>query len=209
MRDDKREARARQIEAAAYDLLDAKGFSGLSMQAIARSAHASNETLYRWYGDKIGLFEALIRGNSAIVEAAIDAADLNRPLDNLAAIGPVLLTMLLGERAVALNRAAAADDSGTLGRALAREGRNTIAPRIVAIMEQATRTGAVSGGTPQEMAETYFALLIGDLQVRRVTGALPAPHEDYIRKRAHLALDHLRRIFPARDLDAPRQSEYL
>ena len=209
MKPENREKRARQIEAAAYDLLDSKGFAGLSMQAIAKAAHASNETLYRWYGDKTGLFEALIRGNSAIVEAAIDAAGSDRPLDNLATIGPGLLTMLLGERAVALNRAAAADDSGTLGRALAREGRNTIAPRIVAIMDLAARTGALSGGTPQEMAETYFALLIGDLQVRRVTGALPAPHEDYIRKRADQALDHLQRIFPAGDLDATRQSEYL
>ena len=25
------------------------------MQAIAQAAHASNETLYRWYGDKTGL----------------------------------------------------------------------------------------------------------------------------------------------------------
>ena len=58
MKPDRKEKRAREIEAAAYALLEAKGFEGLSMQSVAKMAKASNETLYRWYGDKIGLFEA-------------------------------------------------------------------------------------------------------------------------------------------------------
>ncbi len=196
MRPEKREMRARQIETAAYELLEAKGFAGLSVQAVAKTARASNETLYKWYGDKTGLFEALIRGNTGLVAQALEAAALENPIECLRRVGPVLLTMLLSERAVALNRAAAADASGTLGRALAREGRSAVAPRIIGIMENAISEGALAGGTPQEMAETYFALLIGDLQVRRVTGALPKPHDDYIEKRAADAVASLTRLFP-------------
>lgn len=194
MKDENRQKRARQIEAAAYEILDEKGFAGLSMQAVAQRARASNETLYRWYGDKTGLFEALIRGNSALVEKALSTSEPD-PLHSLAKIGPVLLAMLLGPRAVALNRAAAADPTGTLGRSLAREGRETVAPRIVALMRQAVQ-GSHLSGTPEEIAETWFALLIGDLQVRRVTGALAEPRPDYIQTRAASALERLTRLFP-------------
>lgn len=190
----RRQKRAAQIEAAAYEILDERGFEGLSMQSVAQRASASNETLYRWYGDKTGLFEALIRGNSALVEAAIDSG-ADDPLSSLAEIGPALLAMLLGPRAIALNRAAAADASGTLGRSLAREGRETIAPRIVSLMQTACDNRQLAG-VPQEMAETWFSLLIGDLQVRRVTGALSMPRADYIESRAASAVERLRRLFP-------------
>lgn len=197
---EKREIRGSQIEAAAYEILEEKGFSGLSMQAVSRLARASNQTLYRWYGDKTGLFEALIRRNTSQIEATLDAEASADPISQLATVGPALLTMLLGDRAIALNRAAAADASGVLGRALAREGRNVIAPRIIAIMEAACARRLLSGDTPQKLAETYFALLIGDLQVRRVTGALPMPRDDYIRNRADAALESLQKLYPP-DLD--------
>ena len=51
MKPDRKEARASQIEQVAFDLLDKRGAAGLSMRAVAKAARASNETLYRWYGD--------------------------------------------------------------------------------------------------------------------------------------------------------------
>lgn len=205
MRDEARAARAKEIEAAAYRVLEENGHEGLSMQAVARAAKASNETLYRWYGDKTGLFEALIAGNTDLVRAALEQAQDGPALDVLARVGPVLLGMLLGPRAVALNRAAAADPSGTLGRALGRAGRETVAPWIRGVMARAQDEGTL-GGDPGEMAETWLALLIGDLQVRRVTGAMAAPDARMIAARAAQALDCLTRLFPPGDLDAAGQS---
>lgn len=196
MRQKNREERARQIEGAAYQMLDQKGFKGLSMQGLARAAKASNETLYRWYGDKTGLLEALIRRNSDIVRQALSDRTQDDAMQDLAAVGPVLLKMLLGGRAIALNRAAAADPDGPLGRALAREGRDAIAPRIVAVMQRGIDQSYLGNGSAQDMAETWFSLLIGDLQIRRVTGALSEPHDDYITQRATLALERLRTVFP-------------
>ncbi|WP_137702485.1 TetR/AcrR family transcriptional regulator [Marimonas lutisalis] len=195
MRSEARAARAKEIEAAAYRVLDAKGYEGLSMQAVAKDAKASNETLYRWYGDKTGLFEALIAGNTALVRAALEEAQEGAPLEVLARVGPVLLNMLLGPRAVALNRAAAADASGTLGRALGKAGRETVAPWIAGVMQRARDEGILRG-EPMEMAEAWFALLIGDLQVRRVTGAMAPPDAEVVAERAAQALARLQRLFP-------------
>ena len=208
MTPEKRDQRARQIENAAYEILEKKGFSGLSMQAVARAAKASNETLYRWYGDKVGLFEALIRGNAELVVAELDALRGKTPIETLGQIGPRILTMLLGPRAIALNRAAAADPGGTLGAALAREGRMVVGPRIAAVIQGAIASGQLSGDTPERMTEVYFGLLIGDQQIRRVTGASPMPDQDEINTRAESALALLRRIFPP-ELDAQHQKTYV
>ena len=68
MREEKRSLRQQQIEAVAYEVLELKGYSGTSMQGIARKARASNETLYNWYGDKQGLFMALVTRNAEEVK---------------------------------------------------------------------------------------------------------------------------------------------
>jgi len=185
-----------QILDAAFRMLDEKGFSGLSMQAVARAARASNETLYNWYGDKTGLFSHLIAQNTGALRAQLDALPDQPPLDQLAAFGPLLLTMLLGPRAIALNKAAAADDSGTLGPALAAAGRDTVKPWVEEVMARAIADRQLGGGSAQTLAETYLTLLIGDLQIRRVTGAIPPLSEAQIAGRAGRAIALLEKIFP-------------
>ena len=87
MRYENRSIRQDQIEQAAYTVLDAKGYGGASMLAIAKAAKASNETLYNWYGDKTGLFAALVRRNAAEVKALLEA--------QIAAGGDAVETLLI------------------------------------------------------------------------------------------------------------------
>lgn len=172
------------IEAAAFELLAEKGYKAASMLEIAKRAGASNETLYKWYGNKQGLFRALVEANAADV-----AERLDRYLDGSAAgsalamlddVGAALLVMLTGDRAVALNRAAAGDvhDTGTLGPALAAGGRDAIRSRLTALFRHARTLGEIHADDAAEAAETWLSLLVGDLQIRRVTG-VAAPLDRY------------------------------
>lgn len=173
MQDTKKENRMVEIEATAYTLLAEQGYGGASMLKVARAAKASNETMYRWYGDKRGLFATMVRRNTADVRDAIDKWRVAQaaPEESLRAVAPVLLHMVLSDRAILLNRAAAADASGELGQVIADEGRNKIAPLIGQIIARTT-PGA------SELSQTtslFLSLLIGDQQIRRVIGAIPAP----------------------------------
>ncbi len=192
MKSDKQEERRTQIEDAAYRMLGEKGYAGTSMQAIARAAKASNETLYNWYGDKKGLMAALVARNTEVVRATLAETAANEPLDQLARLGPILLGMILGPRAVALNRAAAADPSGDLGRAISEGGREVVAPLVTSIMDRAVDDGALIG-KPNDLAQLYLTLLIGDLQIRRVIGAMDVPTPEANQARAEGALQALHR----------------
>lgn len=183
------------IENAAYKVLIEKGFKGASMLAVARAAKASNETMYSWYGDKVGLFAALIARNAHRVEAELTASRAagGAGLDALDRVGRALLAMLVDDRAIALNRAAAADQSGVLGAALATGGRERIAPLLGALIGEAAPEATDHGAR----AETYIALLVGDVQIRRVIGATKAPSPAQIDARANRAMARFRALYPS------------
>ena len=70
-----REPREREVLDAAMDEHLDQGPAAATMQAIAREARASKETLYAWFGDRDGLIAALIRAN-----ADASAVDVTRSL---------------------------------------------------------------------------------------------------------------------------------
>lgn len=190
MKDDHLAAREAAIEAAAYAVLAERGYGGTSMLNVAKRAKASNETMYRWYGDKNGLFAAMVQRNAQRsaeqLRAAIEGS--GAPLDTLRAVAPVLLSMVLGERAIALNRAAAGDPTGSLGRIIAEGGRARIVPLLASVIARASETAALPPGDPAERAELFVTLLISDQQIRRVIGALPEPTEREVQARTEESL---------------------
>lgn len=188
------------IEDAAFALLIEKGYKATSMLEVARRAGASNETLYKWYGNKQGLFAALVEANArdvaGLLRTRLDGVDAD-PLETLTTVGPLLLDLVTGERAIALNRAAVGDvhDTATLGPALAESGRETIVPLIAELLEQARDKGLLAFDDAAVVAEAYVALLIGDLQIRRATGAIGPLADDAVRARAERAVSRIIRLF--------------
>lgn len=194
MRDENKAARRDRIEAAALELLAQKGYLATSMLSVAKRAKASNETLYNWYGNKQGLFRSLVEANAGEVKALLenDLAQERPPEVTLKALGPLLLGLLISDKAITLNRAAAADPSGELARELTQAGRNTIAPLIVEVFAKACDAGILSFDDAAKAVGLYLDLLVGDLQIRRVLGAVPAMKQSEIDRRATVALDNLR-----------------
>jgi AcrR family transcriptional regulator len=190
MREEKRQARKAQIEAEAYALFDELGFEGTSMLAVAKRAKASNETMYRWYGDKHGLFESMVRSNAAQVRTQLaEVVDVPAaPLEQLEKVAPVLLGMLLGSRAITLNRAAATDPTGALGQLLAKGGREDVLPLIKDVLLQAVRQGDLQRPKDGEIGGLFMHLLVGDQQIRRVIGTMAAPSQDEVTEKAKIAL---------------------
>lgn len=198
MQQQRREKRQGEILAAAFRLLEAHGAQGMSMLAVAKAAKASNETLYKWYGDKRGLFSAMARREGAAMRALLEEASQDpeaSALEILDALGPKLLSSLLAERTIALARAAACDASGELAGVLAEEWQNGVQAAISRLCENALETGALRGGDAAVIRETYLSLLLGDWPTRRAILAAPAPKAAEIRSRSDRALMLTWRLF--------------
>ena len=186
---------------AALAVLERQGYARTSMLDIAREARASKETLYAWFGDKTGLFAALVADNAAAVNAVIEAMPAG-PAETpvravLSEFGAALLALLLGPRAVAINRAAAeAARDGEMGRLLVASGRAATGGRIVALLRDRAARGEIEAADPEDPFSVFLALLLRDLQVQVLVGAAAPPDETALRRRAQAAELFLRLYGP-------------
>ena len=194
-KDDWAEREARIFEAA-YRLVAERGYAATSMLAVAKAARASNETLYRRYGDKRGLFARMVEENARSTRTTLEKAMLEEgdAVESLRIVSGLLLGMLMGERAISLNRAAAADETGELGRALAAGGRDAVMPLVGALMDRALSAGRIRAPSASQAAEWFVALLVGDMQVRRVNRVLAEPEPAEIEARAQAAFEAFLRL---------------
>ncbi len=195
--------RREEILLVALSVLAERGYRGASMREIAGRARASKETLYAWFGDKRGLFEELVGWQAERVDAAIgpslegEAADASEVLHDFAV---ELQRLLLGERSVVINRAAISEATTdpTLAAALAARGRESVVPKLVRYLEGQRDRGFLEFDEAGTAVDALIGLTIGDRQVRRLLGVLPAPDPGRIQARADWAVGAFLELFQAR-----------
>ncbi|HJW40711.1 MAG TPA: TetR/AcrR family transcriptional regulator [Rhizomicrobium sp.] len=163
-----KDARRREILDAALLEFAAKGFSGTSMEAIARRAKASKETLYSWFVNKETLFRAVFeaRLNSLGTHASAAVQKDPHPANVLPVIARDIVKMLVAMEP--LNRAAASAGAGApalargMGEAIADERKN-----FVRYIEWCQQLGVIEfDDDPYEIASTFVAMAQGEWSMR-------------------------------------------
>ncbi|SFC90657.1 TetR/AcrR family transcriptional regulator C-terminal domain-containing protein [Streptomyces aidingensis] len=179
--------RAAALDAALAELLG-RGVTGLTMQGVAARAGSSKESLYSWFGSRQGLLAALIERQAEQVNTAVAAA-VARPADDIAAtltaIARNLLTLLVGDVSVALNRAAMTSEE--LAALLLRHGRHTTGPLVADFLGALARRGRLRIDDPGEAFQLLYGLVVRDLQIRVLLGE-PAPAEEELSAQARTAV---------------------
>ena len=176
----------------ALSVLAERGYRGASMLQIARHAQASKETLYAWFGDKRGLFEELVRWQAERVDAVITPnleRDGDEPAEVLRGFAVELQRLLLGERAVVINRAAISEAASdpTFARILATQGRGSVVLKLERYLEEQRERGHLEFEEAEAAIDAIIGLAIGDQQVRRLLGVLPRPETEQMEARAERA----------------------
>ncbi|HSO55545.1 MAG TPA: TetR/AcrR family transcriptional regulator [Actinomycetes bacterium] len=187
---------------AVVELLVERGYQGTTMAAVAERAGSSKETLYAWFGGKQGLFTALIRrqaeaANQAVA-AALDDDGGTDPAATLTAFATNLLRLLLGERSVALNRAALAElgggraagraPAGELAAVLLAQGRHRTGPIVEAYLARLAEAGVLDVDDPAEAFQLLYGLVVRDLQIRVLLGE-PPPAPEALAVQARTAVE--------------------
>ncbi len=192
--------RREEILEVALSVLAERGYRGASMREIAVRSQASKETLYAWFGSKRGLFEELVRRQAERVDAVI-APNLERdgdePSEVLRGFALELQRLLLGERAVVINRAAISEATSdpTFAEVLATQGRGSVVPKLERYLEGQRERGRLRFEDTGKAIDTLIGLAIGDQQIRRLLGVLPMPGHEQMEARAERAADGFLALF--------------
>lgn len=185
---EREERRHRILDATREELAEKGGYESVTMLGIARRAGASKETLYAWFGNREGLFSALIEANAeeaaAAVEAALDGDD--DPRSTLVGFATGLLRLLTGDGSVSLNRAAMA--SPELARLLLASGRHRVGPLVERYLERLAADGLIAIDDPGEAFRILYGLVVRDTQIRVLLGERP-PSARGLRRQAEDGVD--------------------
>lgn len=199
MNEEDRLARRNEILDAAIEILVERGYRETTMLAVARRANASKETLYNWFGDKSGLFEAVIQRNAERLQSGIapflaGEGEIDAFLTDF---GIALLKLLLSESGLAINRAAISEASRdmSLSRALERSGRGATFPLVIDALRRYEARGVLKMGDPLDAGEMFLGLLARDLQVRALLGLQADLSDGEIRHRAERATEAFLHVF--------------
>ena len=194
--------RQKEVLGVVLDLMVREG-NRFSMAAVARQASCSKETLYRWFGDRDGLLTATVQHQAARValpefeRGQLDLVTFERLLKQFAINW---LQVITGDVSAALNRLAIADASsgqGQLGEIVLQNGPIAISHRLRPLFELARTRKLIGFENTDVVFRTYFGLVVGDWQIRKLLGDRTRPSDKGIEVMAERAVQQFMAIYRA------------
>lgn len=188
----------RRILDAAFALVQERGYAATSTRDIAARARVSKREIYSEFGNKAGIFAAMIAARSASMRTPLEQPDVSdRPAlaATLTRIGVGFLEIICDPTVVSMFRMAisAAEHGAELARILDEQARAPFRHRLGELMARARDAGLVEGA-PAELATRLVALLAGQLHVTLLLGLAPAPSSRQIAHRARAAAEAFLRL---------------
>src|SRR5271166_1064067 len=187
-----KEERRREILDAAFLEFSAKGYAGASMEAIARRARASKETLYAWFENKETLLNTLFASRlDAMVSRVAAAAERDpSPAKVLPIIAEDTLRFMLSMAPLtdAMGPGEPGDKaSRMLGQTIGEERK-----KFVDYILQCRAQGFIAfDDDPFEIASLFVAMAQGEWSLRLGTGMLDKLTDEMIEDHA----ERVTRIF--------------
>jgi len=173
-------AKRDSIIAGATQVFLSVGYGAATMDAIAKAANVSKQTVYAHFGAKDSLFEAIIRQKCDDLLAPAVGVELSGN-DVAAVLGDIadrFINAILSPDNMSLFRAIVGECTRfpELADAFYRAGPRLAADVLADYLAEASAEGAIRVDNPTQSAEMFFAMLRGDFYMRRVL-AMDSPSD--------------------------------
>jgi TetR/AcrR family transcriptional repressor of mexJK operon len=178
---DERRARETEVIAAALPVFLRTGYGASTIDELAAAAQVTKRTIYAYYGDKAGLFGAMVTDLAAAVSLDANSSD------TLETLATRIVRRLHSDELVGLHRLVIAESARfpELARILHRVGDARHITRL------AEHIRAECGAASEPLAEPLFSLLLGERHRRRLLGIDPPPTDAQAAAHANTALGQL------------------
>lgn len=171
------------LEAANTAFLD-KGYANTTLDDVIARSGGSRQTLYSLFGGKQGLFEALIAERSDQIFGRFCSEDLHgrAPDDVLIDLGIHYLQVVTTPDALGMYRLVVAE--GAFMKELAERfwamGPDRARRLLSAYFQQQIRRGNLTMSDPDQAAQQFWGLLLGNFHMKCLLGLRDAPGPDEI-----------------------------
>jgi len=183
--------KSEQIRSIATELFLRHGYDGVSVDEIVRIVGGSKTNVYNHFGNKEGLFVAIVKGLCDDLLASFVTIDVSKlsVKNGLRSLASALLDIVLQEQHLAFQRLVIAESARfpALGRAWFEGGPETSRSIIAQFVEQQQRAGRLRGGDPHQLATLFHDMISFDLLHRAMIGDRPT--DDEIRQRIDTAIE--------------------
>jgi len=164
---------------AAMDLFPARGYDGVSVDAIAQQAGVSKLTVYSHFTDKEALFGAAVTECCAqLLPHRLFEPDPELPVDEaLFQIARAFMDLMMDERAISLHRVmiSQAGQNPRLTEVFFGAGPRATLQEMESFLRQAEAAGSLRVADPARAAEHFLCLLKGVRHLRVLVGLCDAP----------------------------------
>lgn len=185
-------AKREQVMGAAKTLFLDLGFTGTSMDAVAREAGVSKATVYAHFASKEDLFEAMIARGSAerfshLLDADLDRLDVE---DALHQIAHDFMGVLSAPESMKTMRAVMSEVARLpdLAARFYRAGPGRVLAALTDYLSRAQARGALVMDDPRTAAEMFFGMIRGDFHMRRLLGLADHPEQAELTRLADAAV---------------------
>ncbi len=166
-------ARRQAILAAAEHLFIEKGFEKTTLADIINRSGGSRATLYEHFGDKEGLFRAMMEENSAHILDGLTAAqadDLAPPEVALTKFALHFVQALVDDRTTSIVRVLVAEGGriSDIAESFLRIGPDTTVKRLSEYLKGLADTGALHIDDPDVAAKAFLGMVTGDIVISRL-----------------------------------------
>lgn len=151
-----------------------KGFEATSLQEIVGRAGGSLATLYRMFGNKEGLYQAVIERKASGAYGGLELPELpdRPPAEVLYEVGQRLLDLILTDETTDLNRLMIAEGSRTprLREIFMEQAPNRLYRLLSSYLDHQVAQGVLEVEDTHLAAVQFVEMIKGDFYMRRLLG---------------------------------------
>jgi AcrR family transcriptional regulator len=189
-------AKTEAILDAAVEVIGQRGL-GAPMEAIARRAGVSKQTVYNHYGSKAELIRALMGRRVAIITAPLRAPDaIDNPREALEGFARSMLETVLTKRYAIMRLAIqGAAEMPEVAREIFEAGPRQARRQLAAFLAEETRLGRMDVPDPEQAAEFFGGMVMGHHQLRSLLGQPPQKTAEQLAAQAAEAAGRIKRPY--------------
>lgn len=169
------------LEAAAEVFFE-QGYAAASIDAIIERAGGSKRNIYSEFGNKQGLFAAIVTGNAdeALSRLPIDNIENRDIAETLTVFGRHLLRIYMSPTVVGIYRLAVTEANRfpDLAKAFYEQGPGRTTGRLAQILEEAQKRDEIRMGDCRQLADRFIGMIRDNLHLQVVLGLRLPPSEN-------------------------------